>query len=437
MSLIADVKARQILDSRGNPTIEVDVITENGFMGRAAVPSGASTGIHEAAELRDNDKSKYLGKGVLKAVSNVNDVISNELLGTYVFEQNVIDRLMIDLDGTPNKSNLGANAILAVSLAVAKAAAQESNQSLFRYLGGVNANTLPLPMMNILNGGAHADNAIDFQEFMVMPAKADTFADSLRMGVEIFHNLKSVLKSKGYSTNVGDEGGFAPDIKSNEEAIETVLTAIEKAGLRPGEDVFIAMDAATSELYDAEKGLYIFRKSDKRQLSSDEMVDYWKTWTSKYPIISIEDGCAEDDWAGWKKLTQTIGDNVQLVGDDLFVTNVQRLQRGITEHIANSILIKVNQIGTLTETIDAINLATKNSYTNVISHRSGETEDNTIADIAVAMNSGQIKTGSASRSDRMAKYNQLLRIEEELGSNARFTGRDFKFISGKVERSRG
>lgn len=429
MSLIADIKARQILDSRGNPTVEVDVITENGFMGRAAVPSGASTGIHEAAELRDNDQSKYLGKGVMKAVSNVNDIIANELLGTYVFEQNTIDRVMIDLDGTPNKSNLGANAILAVSLAVAKAAAQESNQSLYRYLGGVNANTLPLPMMNILNGGAHADNAIDFQEFMVMPAKADTFADSLRMGVEIFHHLKSVLKSKGYSTNVGDEGGFAPDIRSNEEAIETVLVAIEKAGFKPGEDVFIAMDAATSELYDAEKGLYIFKKSDKRQLSSEEMVDYWKTWTNKYPIISIEDGCAEDDWNGWKKLTEAIGDRIQLVGDDLFVTNVSRLEKGIREGIANSILIKVNQIGTLTETINAIHMATASKYTNVISHRSGETEDNTIADIAVAMNSGQIKTGSASRSDRMAKYNQLLRIEEELGANAQFKGRDFKFAS--------
>lgn len=427
MSLIADVKARQILDSRGNPTVEVDVITENGCMGRAAVPSGASTGIHEAVELRDGDKSKYLGKGVLKAVSSVNDIISNELLGAYVFEQNLIDKTMLELDGTPNKSNLGANAMLAVSLAVAKAAAQESNQSLYRYLGGVNANTLPLPMMNILNGGAHADNAIDFQEFMVMPVKADTFSDSLRMGVEIFHHLKNVLKSKGYSTNVGDEGGFAPDIRSNEEAIETVLIAIEKAGLKPGEDVFIAMDAAASEFYDAEKGLYIFKKSDKRQMSSEEMVDYWKTWTAKYPIVSIEDGCAEDDWNGWAKLTQAIGDKVQLVGDDLFVTNVNRLQKGITDGVANSILIKVNQIGTLTETIDSINLATRNSYTNIISHRSGETEDNTIADIAVAMNSGQIKTGSASRSDRMAKYNQLIRIEEELGSNAIFGGSTFKY----------
>ena len=428
MSLIADIKARQILDSRGNPTVEVDVITENGFIGRAAVPSGASTGIHEAAELRDQDKNIYHGKGVLKAVNNVNDLICNELLGTYVFDQNDIDNRMLQLDGTANKSHLGANAILAVSLAVAKAAAQESNQSLYRYLGGVNANTLPLPMMNILNGGAHADNAIDFQEFMVMPAKADTFSESLRMGVQIFHELKAVLKSKGYSTNVGDEGGFAPNIKSNEEAIETVLTAIEKAGFKPGEDVYIAMDAAVSELWDAEKGLYVFKKSDKRELSGDEMVDYWKTWVNKYPIISIEDGCAEDDWASWKKLTQAIGDKVQLVGDDLFVTNVDRLQKGIDEGIANSILVKVNQIGSLTETINAINLATRNSYTNIISHRSGETEDYTIADIAVAMNSGQIKTGSASRSDRMAKYNQLLRIEEELGANAVFGGKSFRFI---------
>ncbi len=428
MSLIADIKARQILDSRGNPTVEVDIITENGFLGRAAVPSGASTGIHEAAELRDEDKKTYHGKGVLKAVANVNEIILPELIGCDVFEQNAIDNLMLELDGTANKSNLGANAILAVSLAVAKAAAQESGQSLYRYLGGVNANTLPLPMMNILNGGAHADNAIDFQEFMVMPVKADTFNESLRMGVQIFHELKAVLKSKGYSTNVGDEGGFAPNIQSNEEAIETVLTAIEKAGFKPGEDVYIAMDAAVSELWDAEKGLYVFKKSDKRQLTGDEMVDYWKTWVNKYPIISIEDGCAEDDWASWKKLTQAIGSKVQLVGDDLFVTNVNRLQKGITEGIANSILVKVNQIGTLTETINAINLATRNSYTNIISHRSGETEDYTIADIAVAMNSGQIKTGSASRSDRMAKYNQLLRIEEELGANAVFGGKSFRFL---------
>ena len=332
---ITKIIGREILDSRGNPTVEVDVITENGCMGRAAVPSGASTGIHEAVELRDGDTSKYLGKGVLKAVSSVNDIISNELLGAYVFEQNLIDKTMIELDGTANKSNLGANAMLAVSLAVAKAAAQESNQSLYRYLGGVNANTLPLPMMNILNGGAHADNAIDFQEFMVMPAKADTFSDSLRMGVEIFHHLKNVLKSKGYSTNVGDEGGFAPDIRSNEEAIETVLMAIEKAGFKPGEDVFIAMDAAASEFYDAEKGLYIFKKSDKRQMSSEEMVDYWKTWTSKYPIVSIEDGCAEDDWNGWAGVTKAIGDKVQLVGDDLFVTNVKRLSMGVEQNIAS------------------------------------------------------------------------------------------------------
>lgn len=430
MSLIADVRARQILDSRGNPTVEADVITENGFTGRAAVPSGASTGIHEAAELRDGDNSVYLGKSVMHAVNHVNDSISAELLGMDVFEQNAIDRMMIDLDGTPNKSRLGANAILAVSLAVAKAAAAESNQSLYRYLGGVNANTLPLPMMNILNGGAHADNSIDFQEFMVMPANADTFGDSLRMGVEIFHHLKAVLKQKGYSTNVGDEGGFAPNIGSNEEAIETVLTAIEKAGFRPGEDVYIAMDAATSELYDVKKGLYVFKKSDKRELSSEEMVGFWKTWTEKYPIVSIEDGCAEDDWNGWSELTRSIGDKVQLVGDDLFVTNVNRLKKGITDGVANSILIKVNQIGTLSETIDAIQLAASNSYTNIISHRSGETEDSTIADIAVAMNSGQIKTGSASRSDRMAKYNQLLRIEEELGSSARFPGRSFRFAPG-------
>lgn len=429
MSLIADIKARQILDSRGNPTIEVDVISENGFLGRAAVPSGASTGIHEAAELRDNDPSVYNGKGVLKAVENVNNTISNELIGAYIFDQNAIDATMNDLDGTENKSNLGANAILAVSLAVAKAAAQESNQSLYRYLGGVNANTLPLPMMNILNGGAHADNSIDFQEFMVMPTNAATFSESLRMGVQIFHQLKSVLKSKGYSTNVGDEGGFAPNIKSNEEAIETVLMAIEKAGYRPGEDVFIAMDAAVSELWDAEKGLYVFKKSDKRELDGAGMVDYWKTWVNKYPIISIEDGCAEDDWATWKQLTLALGSKIQIVGDDLFVTNVNRLQKGINEGIANSILVKVNQIGTLTETINTINLATQNGYTNIISHRSGETEDSIIADIAVAMNTGQIKTGSASRSDRMAKYNQLLRIEEELGENAQFNGRNFKFLN--------
>lgn len=428
MSTIAEITARQILDSRGNPTVEVEVLTENGYMGRAAVPSGASTGVHEAVELRDGDKSQYLGKGVLKAVSHVNDIIGPELEGFYIFDQNLIDKVLIDLDGTENKSSLGANSILAVSMAVAKAAAEESGQPLYRYIGGVNANTLPIPMMNILNGGSHADNSIDFQEFMIMPVNASSFGESLRMGVEVFHHLKNVLKKKGYSTNVGDEGGFAPNIASNEEAIETVLTAIEAAGYRPGEDIYIAMDAATSEMYDMEKKVYRFHKSDKREMSSSELVSYWKNWTSKYPILSIEDGLAEDDWAGWAELTKTIGNKVQLVGDDLFVTNVKRLQRGITENVANSILVKVNQIGTLTETIDAINLATRHSYTNIISHRSGETEDTTIADLAVAMNSGQIKTGSASRTDRIAKYNQLLRIEEELGETAYFPGRAFKYL---------
>jgi len=428
MSQILDIRARQILDSRGNPTVEVDVITDNGAMGRAAVPSGASTGIHEAVELRDKDMSKYLGKGVLKAIENVENKIAHSLIGMEVTEQRELDQLMLDLDGTENKSNLGANAILAVSLASARAASDELNLPLYRYLGGVNACTLPVPMMNILNGGSHADNSIDFQEFMIMPFGAESFSDSLRMGVEVFHHLKNVLKSKGYSTNVGDEGGFAPNIKSNEEAIETVLLAIEKAGYKPGEDIYIAMDAASSEFYIEEEGLYHFKKSSGLKLSSDEMVDFWKNWTSKYPIISIEDGLWEDDWTGWKKLTQAIGSNVQLVGDDLFVTNVKRLQEGIDRDIANSILVKVNQIGTLTETIDAIQLATRNSYTNVISHRSGETEDSTIADLAVAMNSGQIKTGSASRSDRMAKYNQLLRIEQELGSQAIFKGKNFKFL---------
>lgn len=428
MSQILDIRARQILDSRGNPTVEVDVITDNGAMGRAAVPSGASTGIHEAVELRDKDMSKYLGKGVLKAIENVENKIAHSLIGMEVTEQRELDQLMLDLDGTENKSNLGANAILAVSLASARAAADELNLPLYRYLGGVNACTLPVPMMNILNGGSHADNSIDFQEFMIMPFGAESFSDSLRMGVEVFHHLKNVLKSKGYSTNVGDEGGFAPNIKSNEEAIETVLMAIEKAGYKPGEDIYIAMDAASSEFYIEEEGLYHFKKSSGLKLTSDEMVDFWKNWTSKYPIISIEDGLWEDDWTGWKKLTQAIGSNVQLVGDDLFVTNVKRLQEGIDRDIANSILVKVNQIGSLTETIDAIQLATRHSYTNVISHRSGETEDSTIADLAVAMNSGQIKTGSASRSDRMAKYNQLLRIEQELGSQAIFKGKNFKFL---------
>jgi enolase len=428
MSAIINIHARQILDSRGNPTVEVDVLTEDGAMGRAAVPSGASTGAHEAVELRDGDKKVYLGKGVLKAIENINDKIADKLLGEDVFEQNDLDRKMIKLDGTENKSKLGANAILAVSLACAKAAAFESNMPLYRYVGGVNANTLPIPMMNILNGGSHADNSIDFQEFMIMPVGAETFSEALRMGVEVFHNLKSVLKEKGYSTNVGDEGGFAPNIKSNEEAIETVLTAIEKAGYKPGKDIYIAMDAATSEFYDEKSGLYHFKKSDNRKMTSSEMVSYWKEWTAKYPIISIEDGLAEDDWAGWAELTKVIGNKVQIVGDDLFVTNTKRLARGIKEGVANSILVKVNQIGSLTETIDAVNLATRNSYTNVMSHRSGETEDVTIADLAVALNSGQIKTGSASRTDRIAKYNQLIRIEEELGKNAYYPGKDFKFL---------
>ena len=423
MSTIQSVHARQILDSRGNPTVEVDIRTENGYLGRAAVPSGASTGKHEAVELRDDDKSVYVGKGVLKAVENVNDIIFPELIGCSVFEQNLIDKIMLELDGTPNKSKLGANAILGVSLAAAKAAAQEANLPLYRYIGGVNANTLPVPMMNILNGGSHADNSIDFQEFMIMPAKADTFSESLRMGVEVFHTLKTVLKSKGYSTNVGDEGGFAPNIRSNEEAIEIVIQAIEKAGYKPGEDIFIAMDAAVSEFY--ENGLYHFKKSDGRKLTSDEMADYWTQWVAKYPIISIEDGMDEDDWAGWKTLTESVGSKCQLVGDDLFVTNVTRLQQGIESQIANAILVKVNQIGSLTETIDTVNLAKRNSYKTIMSHRSGETEDSTIADLAVALNTGQIKTGSASRSDRMAKYNQLLRIEEELGESAYFPGLKF------------
>jgi enolase len=425
MSLIESIHARQILDSRGNPTVEVDVLTESGAFGRAAVPSGASTGTHEAVELRDNDKKRYMGKGVLQAVENVNTKIAAEVVGASVFDQNLVDKIMIELDGTPNKAKLGANAILGTSLAVAKAAAMEAGQSLYRYIGGVNANTLPVPMMNILNGGSHADNSIDFQEFMVMPVKADTFSEALRMGAEIFHTLKKVLHDKGFSTNVGDEGGFAPNIKSNEEAIEIVLQAIEKAGFKAGEDIFIAMDAASSEFYDAKTDTYTFKKSDGKKLSSAEMVDYWASWAAKYPIISIEDGMAEDDWKGWKGLTDKIGKKTQLVGDDLFVTNVTRLQDGIDKGVANSILVKVNQIGSLTETINAVNLAKKNSYKSVMSHRSGETEDSTIADLAVALNTGQIKTGSASRSDRMAKYNQLIRIEEELGDVAYFPGRKF------------
>ncbi len=422
MTFIDEIKARQILDSRGNPTIEVDVITTSGKMGRAAVPSGASTGSHEAVELRDDDPEVYLGKGVLNAVANVNEIIADELVGFSVFEQTLLDKIMIELDGTPNKGKLGANAILGVSLAIAKAAAQEAGLPLYRYLGGVGAHTLPVPMLNILNGGSHADNSIDFQEFMVMPVKAETFSESLRMGVEVFHALKKVLKDRKMSTNVGDEGGFAPNIASNEETIQVVLQAIEKAGYRPGEDIFIALDAAASEFYDSDTKMYHFKKSTGDKLTSSQMANYWKDWANKYPIISIEDGMAEDDWAGWKELTDLTGKKIQLVGDDLFVTNVTRLQKGIDEGIANSILVKVNQIGSLTETIAAVNLAKRNAYKSIMSHRSGETEDSTIADLAVALNTGQIKTGSASRSDRMAKYNQLIRIEEELGDTAYFPG---------------
>ena len=420
MSYIIEVHARQILDSRGNPTVEVDVLTDDGAMGRAAVPSGASTGIHEAAELRDNDKKKYLGKGVLKAVKNVNTTIADALIGFDITSQAAIDQVMIDLDGTANKTKLGANAILAVSMAVAKAAAEEANLPLYRYIGGTNARTLPMPMMNILNGGAHADNKIDFQEFMIMPVGAPSFSEGLRWGVEIFHQLKSTLKKKGYSTNVGDEGGFAPNIQSNEEAIETVLEAIQSAGYKTGSQIAIAMDAANSELWNAKKKKYVFHKSSGKEMSSDQLVKYWESWVKKYPIVSIEDGMAEDDWAGWKNLTDTIGSKCQLVGDDLFVTNVERLSTGIEKGIANSILVKVNQIGTLTETINAVSLAQHNGYNTIMSHRSGETEDTTIADLAVALNCGQIKTGSASRTDRMAKYNQLIRIEEQLGETGVF-----------------
>ncbi len=427
MSYIVSVHARQILDSRGNPTVEADVITEDGIIGRAAVPSGASTGTHEAMELRDGGKA-YMGKGVLKAVANVNTRIAEALVGEHVMNQREIDAILLALDGTDNKKKLGANAILAVSMAAAKAGAQAAGLPLYRYVGGTNARTLPIPLMNILNGGAHADNKIDFQEFMIVPVGADTFSDGLRMGVEIFHHLKKVLKAKGYSTNVGDEGGFAPEIKSNEEAIETVLKAIESAGYKPGDQVKIAMDAAASEFYDAKKKKYIFHKSDNKVLSSEEMVDYWAKWVKKYPIVSIEDGLAEDDWKGWKLLTETIGSKCQLVGDDLFVTNVKRLSEGIKNNVANSILVKVNQIGSLTETIEAVDLAHRNRYTSVMSHRSGETEDSTIADLAVALNCGQIKTGSASRSDRMAKYNQLLRIEEELGEEAFYPGKGYRFF---------
>jgi enolase len=420
MSYIVEVKARQILDSRGNPTVEVDVLTDEGAMGRAAVPSGASTGIHEAAELKDNDKKKYLGRGVLKAVKNVNTTIANGIVGFDITAQAAIDQVMIELDGTPNKAKLGANAILAVSMAVAKAAAEEASLPLYRYIGGTNARTLPMPMMNILNGGAHADNKIDFQEFMIMPVGAPSFSEGLRWGVEIFHQLKSTLKKKGYSTNVGDEGGFAPNIQSNEEAIETVLEAITAAGYKTGSQIAIAMDAANSELWNAKKKKYVFHKSSGKEMSSDQLVKYWESWVKKYPIVSIEDGMAEDDWAGWKNLTDTIGSKCQLVGDDLFVTNVTRLQTGIDKKIANGLLVKVNQIGTLTETINAVSLAQHNGYNTIMSHRSGETEDTTIADLAVALNCGQIKTGSASRTDRMAKYNQLIRIEEQLGETGVF-----------------
>lgn len=425
MSEIIDVRAREILDSRGNPTVEVEVFTEAGAMGRAAVPSGASTGKYEAVELRDGEVAdRYLGKGVLRAVTHVEEEIASELIGIEVSDQLHVDRLMIDLDGTPNKKKLGANAILGVSLAVAKAAAEEYGQPLYRYVGGVHANTMPVPMMNILNGGSHADNRIDFQEFMIVPLGAETFSEALRMGVETFHHLKTVLKKKGYSTNVGDEGGFAPNIQSNEEAIETVLQAIEAAGYKAGDDMMIAMDAAASEFYQADKKAYVLHKSSGKELSSDDMVAYWTEWVNKYPIFSIEDGFDEDDWRAWAQLNKNVGDRTQLVGDDLFVTNVERLQRGIDEGSANSILIKVNQIGSLSETIKAVNLAHRHHMTSVMSHRSGETEDVTIADLAVALNTGQIKTGSASRSDRIAKYNQLIRIEEELGSDAYYPGRD-------------
>ncbi len=427
MSYIANIYARQILDSRGNPTVEVEVLTENESLGRAAVPSGASTGIHEAVELRDNDKKNYGGKSVLKAVENVNGLIADSLTGWDVADQTGIDKAMIDLDGTENKSALGANAILAVSLAVAKAAALEANLPLYRYIGGTNATILPIPMMNILNGGAHADNKIDFQEFMVMPVGATSFSEGLQWGVEIFHALKAVLKKKGFSTNVGDEGGFAPNIQSNEEAIETVLIAIDSAGFKTGSQIGIALDAANSELWKEKEQMYIFHKSDGKKMTSAQLVDYWAKWVNDYPIISIEDGMAEDDWSGWKLLSESVGDKVQLVGDDLFVTNVKRIQKGIDEKIANALLVKVNQIGTLTETINAVSLAQHNGYNTIMSHRSGETEDTTIADLAVALNCGQIKTGSASRTDRVAKYNQLLRIEEMLAESAIYPKGKIKF----------
>ncbi len=427
MSQIVNIHARQILDSRGNPTVEVDVMTESGIIGRAAVPSGASTGVHEAVELRDGDKSYFMGKGVQKAVHNVNEIIADELAGYYVTDQVEIDKRMIELDGTPNKGKLGANAILGVSLAAAHAAAQETNQYLYRYIGGVNAKLLPIPQMNILNGGSHADNSVDFQEYLIMPVGAESFTQAIQMGSEVFHNLKAVLKKAGHSTNVGDEGGFAPNLASNEEAITFILQAIEKAGYKPGEDIYIALDPAASEFYLPEENVYHLKWSTGDKLTPAEMVDYWDNWTKKFPIISIEDGMAEDDWDGWKLMTGKMGDRIQLVGDDIFVTNMQRLQKGLDLGVANSILIKLNQIGTLTETIDAVSMANRNGYTAVVSHRSGETEDVTIADLSVALNTGQIKTGSASRTDRIAKYNQLMRIEESLGDDAQYLGKTFKY----------
>ena len=427
MSYIASIYARQILDSRGNPTVEVDVLTENESLGRAAVPSGASTGIHEAVELRDGKKNYYGGKSVLKAVANVNTVIAENLLGWDIADQAGIDAALIKIDGTENKGKLGANAMLAVSMAVAKAAAVEANLPLYRYIGGTNAKILPIPMMNILNGGAHADNKIDFQEFMVMPVGASSFSEGLQWGVDIFHALKTVLKKKGFSTNVGDEGGFAPNIQSNEEAIEMVLTAIQAAGYKTGSQIMIAMDAANSELWNAKKKKYVFHKSDGKELTSEQLVKYWASWVKQYPICSIEDGMAEDDWKGWKMLTEAVGSKCQLVGDDLFVTNVNRLERGINEGIANALLVKVNQIGTITETMNAVSMAQNNGFNTIMSHRSGETEDTTIADLAVALNCGQIKTGSASRTDRMAKYNQLIRIEEMLGDTAIYPNGKIKF----------
>lgn len=428
MAFIARIQGRQILDSRGNPTVEVDVYTDSGAMGRAAVPSGASTGVHEAVELRDNDPGMYMGKSVHKAVEHVNTILNQELSGFYIHDLQEIDQRMLALDGSENKGNIGANAILGVSLAAAKAAAADAGQPLYRYIGGMQANVLPVPMMNILNGGAHADNKIDFQEFMVMPFGADTFAEALRMGTEVFHHLKKILKDKGLATNVGDEGGFAPQLESNDQAIELVVQAIEKAGFKPGQDIWIALDPASSEFFDPKKNAYVFKKSDGRELSPDQMVDYWEQWCNKYPIVSIEDGMAEDDWTGWKKMTDVLGHRIQLVGDDLFVTNPKRLLQGIESQTANALLVKVNQIGSLSETAEAIELSHKHGYQTVMSHRSGETEDTTIADLAVAFKTGQIKTGSASRSDRTAKYNQLLRIEEMLGNQARFPGKDFPFL---------